>query len=136
MSVGDLLGRIVAQLDSAAIPHMVAGSFASTYHGVPRATQDIDIVIEPTPSTLDAFLDSLPETDYYFDRVAARDALHTRSQFNVIDLATGWKVDLVIRKTRPFSVEEFGRRMPAELRQCRSLKLPAPAPAPAPAPGS
>jgi hypothetical protein len=30
--------------------------------------------------------------------------------FNVIDLATGWKVDLIIRKSRAFSHEEFGRR--------------------------
>jgi hypothetical protein len=26
---------------------MVAGSFASSFHGVPRMTQDADIVIEP-----------------------------------------------------------------------------------------
>src|SRR5438034_1006947 len=36
---------------------------------------------------------------------------HTRqSLFNVIDLATGWKIDLIIRKSRAFSQEEFGRR--------------------------
>jgi hypothetical protein len=36
------LDRIVALLDTASIPYMVCGSFASTYHGVPRATQDLD----------------------------------------------------------------------------------------------
>ena len=30
--------------------------------------------------------------------------------FNVIDFDEGWKVDLIIRKDRPFSVEEFRRR--------------------------
>jgi hypothetical protein len=35
---------------------------------------------------------------------------HTRPLFNVIDLATGWKIDLIIRKSRAFSQEEFGRR--------------------------
>jgi hypothetical protein len=30
--------------------------------------------------------------------------------FNVIDLATGWKIDLIIRKSRSFSQEEFRRR--------------------------
>jgi hypothetical protein len=35
--------------------------------------------------------------------------------FNVIDLASGWKVDFIIRKSRPFSVEEFRRRQPAQL---------------------
>jgi hypothetical protein len=44
---GDFLGRIVAALNEARIAHMVAGSFASTHHGLPRTTQDIDRVIEP-----------------------------------------------------------------------------------------
>jgi hypothetical protein len=30
--------------------------------------------------------------------------------FNVIDLSTGWKIDLIIRKSRAFSQEEFHRR--------------------------
>lgn len=46
---------------------------------------------------------------------AALDALRRRSMFNVIDLATRWKVDLIVRKARPFSVEEFRRRTPARL---------------------
>ena len=30
--------------------------------------------------------------------------------FNVVDSKTGWKADLIIRKTRPFSESEFERR--------------------------
>ncbi len=30
--------------------------------------------------------------------------------FNVVDTSTGWKVDLIIRKSRPFSRVEFERR--------------------------
>ena len=115
MSVGDLLRRLLDELDAAAIPHMVTGSFASTYHGVPRSTQDLDIVVDPTPGNLDRLLAKLAPDDYYVDADVARDALRRRSQFNVIDLATGWKVDLIVRKARAFSVEEFRRREPAEL---------------------
>ena len=106
---------MAAHLDAAGVPYMVAGSFASTYHGVPRSTQDIDIVIDPTGASLAALLAALPEPDYYVDHDAARDALRRRSTFNVIDLATGWKIDLVIRKARPFSVEEMARRQRGEL---------------------
>ena len=31
--------------------------------------------------------------------------------FKVIDLASGWKIDLILRKNRPFSRDEFARRM-------------------------
>jgi hypothetical protein len=42
MSEGDPLRRVITALDACGIPHMIAGSFASTHHGVPRATNDID----------------------------------------------------------------------------------------------
>jgi hypothetical protein len=112
---GDFLGRIVRALDAAHIPFMVAGSLASTFHGVPRTTQDIDLVIEPSAATLKALVASLPPRDYYVSEEAALDALSRSSQFNIIDMATGWKVDLIIRKPRPFSAEEFRRRIPVNL---------------------
>jgi hypothetical protein len=32
--------------------------------------------------------------------------------FNVVDTRTGWKADLIIRKSRAFSETEFARRQP------------------------
>jgi hypothetical protein len=46
--------RLVAMLDAAGMPHMLTGSFASAFHGTPRATQDIDFVIDATRVALDA----------------------------------------------------------------------------------
>jgi hypothetical protein len=94
---------------------MVTGSFASGYHGEARASQDIDIVIAPTVEQLRGLVAGLSSTEYYVDAAAAQDAFDRDSQFNVIDLATGWKVDFIIRKSRPFSREEFARRMMAEV---------------------
>lgn len=110
-----VLSRIVEHLEQAGVLFMVAGSFASTYHGIPRTTNDIDIVIAPTEETLRSFLQRLPEQDYYVDHDAAIDALRRRTQFNVIDMETGWKVDMIVRKGRAFSQEEFRRRIEARL---------------------
>jgi hypothetical protein len=44
---------------------------------------------------------------------AAQEALFSRGMFNVIHRETGFKIDLVVRKKRPFSQEEFSRRMSA-----------------------
>ena len=33
----------------------------------------------------------------------------------MIDLNTGWKIDFIIRKSRPFSLEEFERRREADV---------------------
>jgi len=110
MSAGNILRYIVAALDAAGIPSMVAGSFAAGFHGVQRSTYDIDIVIDPSKEALDKFLHSLDQEAYYVSMDAAHDALRRRSMFNVIEMASNWKVDLIVRKNRPFSVEEMQRR--------------------------
>lgn len=115
MSVAEVFRKITAALDQAGIAHMLSGSFASAYHGAPRSTQDIDLVIEATPAQLRAFVKSLPREEYYADLDTALEAHRRQSLFNVIDLATGWKIDFVICKSRAFSQEEFGRRQRVDL---------------------
>lgn len=110
MSAPEIFQRITTALDQAGIAYMLTGSFASAYYGVPRSTQDIDLVIEATPARLRAFVQGLPSDEYYADLDAALEAYKRQSVFNVIDLATGWKIDLIIRKSRAFSQEEFRRR--------------------------
>ena len=94
---------------------MLTGSYASSLHGTPRATQDLDLVVAPSRTQLSALLNLLPDTDYYVSPDAAFDALASRSQFNVIDFATGWKIDFIIVKDREFSRQEFQRRKVQEL---------------------
>ena len=115
MSVDDLFGRLRGALDAAGVPYMLTGSFASSVHGKPRATHDVDIVIDPSRTQLLALLGHFPEDSYYASVEGALDALNRRSQFNVIDFATGWKVDFIIRKSREFSRVEFDRRRGAQI---------------------
>lgn len=89
---------------------MLTGSYASSVHGTPRATQDLDIVVALSRAQLDALLKHFPDTAYYVSETAARDALARRSQFNVIDFSTGWKIDFIVVKDRDFSRTEFQRR--------------------------
>ncbi len=94
---------------------MVAGSFASSFHGMPRSTHDLDVVVDPTRETLLSMLRLLLATEYDVSRDAALDALAARTQLNVIDYATGWKVDFILLKAREFSRVEFGRRSSVEI---------------------
>lgn len=110
----DFLGRLIKKLDEQNIPYMLSGSVSSSLHGQPRATNDADIVIAPTEEQLIAFLKSLGD-DYYVNPEAARDAFKSHSVFNVIDIQNSWKADLIIRKNRPFSREEFRRRQKANI---------------------
>ncbi|MGH7470737.1 MAG: hypothetical protein ACRENP_22540 [Longimicrobiales bacterium] len=110
MTTVDVFRHIIACLDQAGIPYMLTGSFASSYHGAPRATQDIDLVVAPTPDQIRTLVAQLPRSEYYADLETALEAQRNEGQFNIIDLATGWKIDLIIRKSRAFSRQEFERR--------------------------
>ncbi len=111
MSLEQILREVVGALDAAGISHMLAGSSASSHHGEPRSTQDVDIVIDADVSQVTRLVANLdPERFYTCDPIAA---LQARSQFTVIDTTTGWKVDLIFVKDRPFSRGEFDRRQPA-----------------------
>jgi hypothetical protein len=94
---------------------MVTGSLVSSVHGVPRATQDIDIVVAPTREQLSALMDYFGEPTYDSDKDDAFDALHRRSMFSVIDRRGIWKIDFIVRKERPYSLREFGRRQKVEI---------------------
>jgi len=114
VSAAQTLRMIITALDGAGVPSMLVGSFASTLHGAPRTTQDIDLVIDPTSASLARFVASLDPSAVYIGP-SPQEALVRREQFNVIDVFSGWKVDLIVRKDRDFSLTEFARRKEAEL---------------------
>lgn len=111
----EALCGLVLVLERLGIPHMVTGSVASSYHGRPRLTHDADVVIDPTAEQLDALVQDVLQAGHYVDGPRARDALRRRLQFNVVDRHTAFKMDLIVRKDRPFSREELGRRQSVDL---------------------
>jgi len=115
VNLAALLAATIAHLERAGVPYMITGSVASSYHGEPRATRDLDIVIDPDPGGINRLVGELEAAGLYVDADAALRALDDRTQFNAIEATTGWKVDFLIRKDRRFSREEFGRRVQASL---------------------
>jgi transposase-like protein len=111
----EILPRLARALDAAQVPYMLTGSVASSAHGFPRSTQDIDIVIAPTRAGLLALIRQFPEGSYYADQQQALNALDRKSQFNVIDFATGWKIDFIIAQDSSYGREAFGRRAISEI---------------------
>jgi hypothetical protein len=108
--IGEFLRRVTAALDTNGVPYMLTGSLASSMYGIPRATNDIDIVIAPAREQLLSLVQLFQRLGLTVEPEAALAALRARSQFNVIDLPRGLKVDLIVRKERDFSLTEFDRR--------------------------
>lgn len=109
------LAAAIGELTRLQIPYMLTGSVAASYHGRPRATHDADVVIDPSPRQLDDLLMALQAAGFYADLEGARSALAARRQFNVIEIAHACKIDLIVRRDRAFSDEEFSRRHAVDL---------------------
>lgn len=110
MTLAEFLAEVVDQLERADVDYMIGGSVASSIYGEPRTTRDIDIVMEVTATSLRRLFAAFDRDRVYIDEPHPDERILAGRMFNLLDLRGGWKVDLVIRKDRPFSEVEFGRR--------------------------
>jgi hypothetical protein len=117
------LATVVGLLHEVAIPYMLTGSVASSFHGRPRATHDADLVIDPTPPQLDVLVGRLGAAGFYVDSDAAQQALRRGGQFNAIETHHACKIDLIIRRDRAFSQAEFDRRITVDLTFGRQISI-------------
>lgn len=92
----ELLLHLVDSLEALEIPYALAGSIAATAYGEPRATLDIDVVVDLRVDDLPALCQRFPPNHYHLDEVAAKAAIEERRQFNIIHPASGLKIDLFV----------------------------------------
>jgi hypothetical protein len=115
VSQPDLLRRIVKVLEGAGVSYMLVGSVVSSFQGEPRATHDIDIVVEITPQKVPLIRAAFPSDEYAFDEVAANEAIVKRDMFQLSEYASGDKIDFWVLKDDPFDQVVFRRRSQATI---------------------
>ncbi|MDQ6609421.1 MAG: hypothetical protein M3Y85_06345 [Bacteroidota bacterium] len=101
--------NVITFLNYRNIPYMLSGSVALSIYIVPRATRDIDIVVEFSPDDVNKFVEHFSKL-YYCDRDSILDALKRKSMFNIIDGKSGFKADFIILKTKRYHQNAFERR--------------------------
>jgi hypothetical protein len=106
----NVLMLVIDALDQLQVPYMVGGSMASAFYGVARSTLDADIIADLNDGQVDGLVERLSH-GFYVDDAMVREAIRTRSSFNLIHLTTMFKVDVFIRKDRPFDRVQFERRI-------------------------
>ena len=114
MTESDLVAafRPVADaLDALGVRYYLAGSVASSAHGIARASLDADIVAALEPDHVDSLVHRLASA-YYIPVDRLRSAVAARSSCNFIHLATMFKIDLFVSKGRPFDRQAAERARP------------------------
>ena len=88
---------------------MLVGSMALVHYAMPRATVDIDIVVEISPENIDKFIAEF-ESDYYIPINRAKQAARQKGMFNLLNNQTILKIDCVVLKESEFEKNAFARR--------------------------
>ena len=105
--------KVISFFEASDIEYFVGGSVASTIHGEPRFTQGVDIVVRLKAHHIAEMQRSLGE-DFYSSDVALNEAVRGRSCANLIHTQTGFKIDLMVSRDRPFEDSRFQRKQPIQ----------------------
>src|SRR5580700_11902022 len=109
---GNPIVRAVADfvfvLGELGIRYYAGGSVASSIHGVPRYTKDIDVVADLALDQTEPLASRL-NTDFYANAVQMREAIRYGRAFNVIHFATGFKIDVFPLQKDAFHTGELAR---------------------------
>ena len=100
---------VIAALERAAVRYTVGGSVASSFSGEPRASLDVDIVVDLRVEDIDRLIDELGD-EFYADSDAIARAVRTASNVNVIHQPSGIKVDLFVAGS-PLEMRQLDRRI-------------------------
>lgn len=117
--------RVAAAIEQVGGRYFVGGSFASSVDGEPRATNDIDFVIDLPLVRISALAVALGD-DFEVDQDMLRDAvLHGRSA-NAFYLPLVLKIDFFGHAHGPFDDAEFARRRSVEMHDGAALFVKSP----------
>ncbi len=112
------LAPVVDACNQLGIAYYVGGSLASSLHGVPRATNDVDVIASLEPHHADELL-RLLSTAYYIDARMIVESLRKNIPSNLIHLDTMVKIDLYGERSMPFTTEALVRATSQMLPGCQ-----------------
>lgn len=107
-----LLKAITSLLGKYKIPYMITGAWSVIYYGRPRASHDIDFVVELFKSDIPRISEAMRSLspDFSYESHVIREAIEKRGIFQVLYLPTYLKMDFWLLKQDSFDLSRFGRR--------------------------
>ena len=113
-----LLVVVAGALDSIPVQYAVGGSVASTRHGEPRMTNDLDILVALEADKIDAFRAALGEA-WYVPTSSLEEAVRSAGSFNVIHYEWMDKVDFFVAGPCPLHRAALDRSVPVRIEDAK-----------------
>lgn len=103
------LTKFIGELNALRIPYMITGAYAVSYFGLPRATHDLDIVVEIKPTDVDKIYRKF-SNEYIMDKNMVENAIQYQTHFSIIHTNDDLKIDFWVLKNKIGEQGRFGRR--------------------------
>ena len=114
MTPDEAVVSVLAALDAAAIPHMLVGSMASNFHGIPRSTRDADLVVQLAAGGLQRLAAELP-AGLLLERQGAFEAVTGTIRYLVTLAGSPFVCELFELSDDPHDRARFARRLSARV---------------------
>jgi hypothetical protein len=105
----EVAASITRTLEGLGVRYLIGGSLASSVHGEPRSTNDVDLLVDFRAEHIRPFVEAV-RADYYVSEPAIKEAIRSGRHFNVIHMDAAVKVDLFLAGNDPFDVERLALR--------------------------
>lgn len=102
----EVAASIARTLEDLGVRYLIGGSLASSVHGEPRSTNDVDLLVDFRARHIGPFVEAI-RADYYVSEQAIREAVGSSHPFNVIHMDAAVKVDLFLAGNDPFDLERL-----------------------------
>lgn len=107
-----ILVEVSSFLNTQKIPYMITGAWSSIYYGRPRASHDIDFVVELSAGNLNKTVEAFSKLDEDFavQLETIKSAIDHKTLFQALHLPTMLKMDFWILTEEAFDKSRFKRR--------------------------
>jgi hypothetical protein len=110
MSQLQLLETVLLVLNNSKIDYMLTGSIVSSLQGEPRATHDVDIIVNIQHLSVQNLINAFKPPRFYLSEESIKEALAHNTMFNLIDTTEGDKIDFWMLTAEPFDQSRFKRK--------------------------
>lgn len=108
MSLVTALLPVIEALEALGVGYQIGGSVASSAHGVPRSTLDVDLVAPLRPEHVEPLCAAL-RGSFYAEPELVRAAIRHGSCVNFLHLASSYKIDVFVLRDAAYDRCAFAR---------------------------
>jgi hypothetical protein len=102
--------RVIDALERLAVPYMAVGSFSSNVYGIPRATKDVDVVVDLGEASIGTLAAEIGD-DFVLDPQMSFESITGTMRYRITHRGEAFLVEIFLLSEDPHDQARFQRRV-------------------------